>query len=159
MDRPTVYIETSIISYLAARPSRDPVTARNQRLTHEWWNTHRHRYELYASPEVVLEAGEGDQAQARQRLAFLAPLSLLSITSTARALADDLLRRVPLPLPHAKVDALHIAIAAEQKMAYLLTWDGKHIANPRLRPRIQKICSSWGCQMPELCTPATLLEE
>jgi hypothetical protein len=141
MDKPTVYIETSIVSYLAARISRDPITARNQQLTHEWWNTHRHRYALYTSSEVVLEAGEGDRALAGQRLAFLAPLPLLTITSTARALADDLLRRVPLPAL-AKVDALHIAIAAEQEMAYLLTWDGKHIANPRLRSRIQKICSS-----------------
>jgi hypothetical protein len=158
MDKPAVYIETSIVSYLAARPSRDPITARNQRLTHEWWNTCRHDYALFTSPQVILEAGRGDPMLASQRLALLAPLPLLTVTGNVLALADDLLRRVPLPA-HAEEDARHIAIAADQEMAYLLTWDGKHIANPRLRTRIQKICTSWGCRVPELCTPATLLEE
>ncbi len=95
---------------------------------------------------------------AGQRLALLAPLPLLTITATARALATDLLKRLPLP-SHAEADALHIAIGAEQTMAYLLTWDGKHIANPRLQSRIQAICASWGCRVPTLCTPATLLGE
>jgi hypothetical protein len=158
MDKPTLYIETSIVSYLASRPSRDPVTARNQQLTHAWWNTRRQDYALFTSPHVLSEASGGDESMARQRLALLAPLPLLTITAEARGLADDLLKRIPLP-SHAEPDALHIAIGAEQEMAYLLTWDGKHIANPRLQSRIRAICASWGTRTPQLCTPATLLGE
>ncbi len=32
----TVYLETSIIGYLASRPSRDLITAANQHLTRDW---------------------------------------------------------------------------------------------------------------------------
>jgi hypothetical protein len=43
----TVYLETSIISYLAARPSRDLVTAARQELTREWWARRRASFEVY----------------------------------------------------------------------------------------------------------------
>ena len=35
--RPTAYIETSVVSYLTARPSRDVVIAAYQEITREWW--------------------------------------------------------------------------------------------------------------------------
>jgi hypothetical protein len=72
MDKPRVYIETSIVSYLAARPSRDPLTLRNQQLTHEWWNTRRERYALFTSKLVVDEAAGGDPGMALLRLSLLA---------------------------------------------------------------------------------------
>lgn len=152
MDKPTVYIETSIVSYLAARPSRDPVTARNQRLTHEWWNTHRHRYALYTSEFVLKEAARGDPLISQQRLAWLAPIPLLASLPEAANLATELARRVPLP-SRASEDALHIAIAALSGMACVLTWDRKHIANPRLRTRFEHVCAARGVQVPLLRTP------
>jgi hypothetical protein len=155
MDRPTLYIETSIVSYLAADPSRHPVTLRNQELTHAWWNTRRHDYALFTSADVIDEAARGDPVSAKKRLALLAPLPLLTSTPMSRMLEDHLLRRIPLP-EHAKPDASHIAIATIQEMVYLLTWDTRHIANPRLRHRVERICTSWGYTTPILCTPATL---
>lgn len=59
MDKPSVYIETSIVSYLAADASRHPVTLRNQLLTHAWWNDHRDRYEDYTSAWTLAEAARG----------------------------------------------------------------------------------------------------
>ena len=82
----------------------------------------------------------------------------LAITENARELAKELIARVPFP-PCAEADALHIAICAEQAVAYLVTWDGKHIANARLHVRIQRVCVAWGYQMPELCTPTALMKE
>jgi hypothetical protein len=158
MDKPSVYIETSIVSYLAARPSRDPVTARNQRLTHEWWNTHRHRYKLYTSVPVLDESARGDPQMAQLRSALLAPLPLLYPTQAVEQLADELGRRVPLP-PKASTDASHLALGAFYGLAYLLTWNCKHIANPRLKNRIEQVCRERGYRAPKLLTPAQMLGE
>jgi hypothetical protein len=158
MDRPSIYIETSIVSYLAARPSRDTVTLRNQQLTHAWWTTRRHEYELFTSRTVLDEAAAGDQQMAQARLALIASIPLVAFHRSTLSLADLLCARIPLP-PRASDDAVHIALGAQHEMDYLLTWDRKHIANPRLRARIQAICLSQGLRAPRLCTPDEMLRE
>lgn len=55
-----VYIETTFVSYLTARPSRDLVIAGHQQITHEWWDTRTGSYELCVSQLVLGEAGAGD---------------------------------------------------------------------------------------------------
>ncbi|HEX6037581.1 hypothetical protein [Longimicrobium sp.] len=157
MDTPSVYIETSIVSYLAADPSRHPVTLRNQQLTHAWWAT-RERYTLYTSNAVVGEARDGDSRMAAARLALLDPITILAENAEVQALASALRHGIPLPA-RAHADAAHVAIAAVYGLAYLLTWNCKHIANPKLIPRIARICSAWGRNAPVLCTPAQLLED
>lgn len=67
----TVYIETTIPSYLAARPSRMPVLAQHQKFTQEWWLSERSRYRLYTSFLVRAEASRGDPAAAARRLLYL----------------------------------------------------------------------------------------
>lgn len=158
MDKPSVYIETRIISYLAADPSRHPVTLRNQQLTHAWWNTRRDEYELFTSNVVIEEAADGDRVMAARRMALLAPIPILAENEEIRALATELGRRIPLP-PRVNADAAHVAIATVYEVAYLLTWNCKHIANQKLIPRIERICSASGRKAPILCTPAQLLEE
>lgn len=157
MDRPTLYIETSIVSYLAADPSRHPVTARNQRLTHEWWNTRRHHYELFTSRAVLDEADGGDPAMAARRMALLATIPVLELDAPEFLLAQALQQQIPLP-PQARGDALHLATAAIYRMNYLLTWDRKHIANPRLEARIGRIMLAHGYLPPVMCTPNDLME-
>jgi hypothetical protein len=156
MDKPSVYIETSIVSYLAARPSRDPVTLRNQRLTHDWWNEHRERYALYTSDLARDEVAEGDPLSARKRLALLAGLPSLEALDAVHHLAGALRREVPLP-PNAEADAVHIALATVHHMSYLLTWDTRHIANSKLRKRIERTCLLRGYTVPVLCTPTELM--
>ena len=56
----SVYIETSIISYLAARSSSDIVVAAHQRLTQRWWQERRSLFSLFMSELVLTEAGAGD---------------------------------------------------------------------------------------------------
>jgi hypothetical protein len=58
--KPTVYLETTIPSYLTARASRDLVVAAHQELTTEWWSRHRSRFSLFVSALVLQEAGSGD---------------------------------------------------------------------------------------------------
>lgn len=151
-----VYLETSIVSYLTARPSRDLIVAGHQQLTHEWWNEERHHYELCASPLVIREASAGDPEMVKLRLERLQEVPLLEITDAALALAEQLVRGVPLP-PKARADALHIALAAVHGVEYLLTWNCTHIANARLRPRVEAICRAAGYVPPVLCTPEELI--
>jgi hypothetical protein len=157
MDRPSVYIETSIVSYLAADPSGHPVTLRNQQLTHEWWTTRRHEYALFTSRAVLDEARRGDPTMARRRLTLLATIPVVRLEDPEILLAQTLQRTVPLP-PRAQDDALHIATAAIRGLGYLLTWNCKHIANPRLEPRIRRILLAHGYPTPVLCTPRDLME-
>ena len=157
MDKPTLYLETSVISYLAALPSRDPITARNQQITREWWDARRWVFELRTSEFVLAEARRGDPAYAQRRVALLTGVPRLVISEEAvTALASSLLSEVPLP-HKALADASHIASASLAKMEYLLTWNCKHIANPRLHGRIQHVLRTAGLAMPVLCTPADLV--
>lgn len=153
--RPTVYIETSIISYLVAFPSRDLVTAAHQQITHSWWKIRRSEFEIFASQIVLDEAAAGDPQMARMRLELLADVPFLDVTTEVEDLAAKLIKRLPLP-PRAGADALHIALAAHHRVDYLLTWNCAHIANAILRPKIEKICIEQGYSAPVLCTPEEL---
>src|SRR5271167_130328 len=87
-----VYIETTFVSYLTARPNRDVVVAGHQQVTHEWWDTRRENYELCVSQLVLDEAGAGDAQAAQERLLVLQPMLVLETTTEAIELAKELLR-------------------------------------------------------------------
>jgi hypothetical protein len=152
-----VYIETTVVSYLTARPNRDVVIAGHQQITHEWWDTRRTSYELCVSQLVLEEAGVGDAVAAQERLLVLQPMLVLETTAEAVELAKDLLRAGALPAKAAN-DALHIAITATKTVPYLLTWNCRHLANAAMRPVIEKVCSAKGIRAPIICTPEELLE-
>lgn len=150
-----VYLETSIISYLAARPSSDLITAGHQQTTHQWWNTERVNFSVYASPLVLREASAGDATAASARIQWLQSVSLLAISPEAEKLSEQLIQRAALPVK-AGADALHIAIAAFHGINFLLTWNCRHIANAIKRPLIERICQDCGYAPPILCTPNEL---
>jgi len=154
----TVYVETSIISYLAARPSRDLIVAARQQLTHTWWRERRPAFDLYVSQVVLDEARAGDPDAATRRAELLADLPLLDVTPEVAHLAAALIERVPLPT-RAGADAAHIAVAAYHRMEFLLTWNAAHIANAELRPRVEQVCREIGHAPPVLCTPDELMGE
>ena len=155
--KPRVYVETSLVSYLTARPCEDLVHAAYQQVTREWW-AGRGAYELYVSQFVLDEASRGDTEAAARRLATLEEIAILEATDEATALAEELLSRGGLPL-QAQVDAFHVAVATVHGMAYLLSWNCKHIANASLRSRIEAICRFVGFEPPVICTPLELVEE
>lgn len=72
MARKKVYLETSVISYLTARPSRDVVKLAKQELTRQWWDENKAAYDLYVSDPVLAEIQRGDTTAARQRLGIVA---------------------------------------------------------------------------------------
>ena len=114
-----VYVETSIVSYLSARTSRDVVVAAHQQITRRWWRG-RGSYSLFVSQAVLDEAALGDRTARARRLRALRGIPILSLTDEATQLAVELVRRGALP-KKATVDALHIAIAAAHQVDYLLT--------------------------------------
>ena len=148
-----VYIETTFVSYLTARPSRDVVVAGHQQSTHEWWDQSRADFELCTSQLVLQEAGAGDPQAAQERLVILK--AMIDTTEAAIILAEDLVRSHSLP-EKAADDALHIAIAAHQKIPYLLTWNFRHMANATMRSAIEAVCTSKGYKVPIICTPEEL---
>ena len=152
---PSVYLETTIPSYLTAWRSPDIVTAARQQLTREWWDTRRKDFELFISQLVIDEAGAGDETAAALRLEVLQGITLLEFGDDANALSKLLNRELSLP-ERAAADAVHIAVAVVNGMDYLLTWNCTHIANATLRPRIEEACRSFGYRMPVICTPEEL---
>lgn len=143
-----------MLSYLTAWPSRDLVRSAHQQVTREWWAC-RGEFELFWSRLVVQECQAGDAQAAADRLVTLSGIPLMQQTSEAAALAEDLMRGVPLP-ERAAADAVHIAIAAVHGVDLLLTWNCTHIANATLRPRIEAICRAAGYEPPVICTQEEL---
>ena len=152
-----VYIETTVISYLTARPSRDVVIAGHQKITRDWWQTDRDKFGLMASQLVVREASAGDPQAAKERLEQLTTLTLLEVTEEAMTLAQELLTTGAVPEKAAE-DALHLAIAVTNGVEYLLTWNCKHLANATMRTKIEDVCRSAGYEPVIICTPEELLE-
>lgn len=155
--KPRVYIETSVLSYLTALPSRDVIQSARQQLTIAWWSR-RHDYELFVSDPVLTEAQRGDTAAAGRRLEASSGIAVLSGAEEAEALAAALLAKAAMP-PKAVVDAAHVALAAVHGLDFLLTWNCTHIANAAMRPRIEAICRDHGFRPPVICTPDELLPQ
>jgi predicted nucleic acid-binding protein len=150
-----VYIETSVISYLTARPSKTILGAAHQQITFAWWEK-RSEYELLISESVLRECSAGDPDAARQRLAIVADLPLLLITEEALQIAEALVVRGIVPVKAAE-DALHIAVATVHGVDYLLTWNCRHIANPEIQRSIALYLEEVGLCLPFVCTPEELL--
>lgn len=156
--KPRVYVETTVISYLAARPARDVVVAGRQQSTRDWWTTASQRFELVVSALVRQEAGAGDSGAVRARLALLDPLGSLDVDAEAQELAERLVNADVVPAS-AQRDAVHIAVAATNGVQYLVTWNFRHIANAVARPRIEAACRQVGFDPPVICTPDELVED
>lgn len=156
MHRKTVYIETSIVSYLTARPTNDLLGAAWQRATVDWWDTQRNRFDLYTSDVTLEEAARGDSKAAERRIAILSGMPILSITEAVAGLSKALLEGKALPAK-ALDDALHIAVSAVHGVDYLLTWNFRHLDNAETKPVIRSVCAACGHTSPEICTPQELM--
>jgi hypothetical protein len=153
----SVYLETSVISYLVARPNqRDLIVAAHQQITRDWWAIRRHEFTLFASAAVIEEAVRGDPEYAKARMGVIEQLHLADVTRAARTLAAQLLLEAALPAK-ANADALHISIAAVNGIDHLLTWNCTHLANAAILPRVNKICRAAGFEPPYVSTPEELM--
>jgi predicted nucleic acid-binding protein len=156
--KPKVYLETTIPSYLVARPSRDLLVAAHQQITRDWWELRRSGFDLYVSEFVLKEVRGGNAALASQRVEPLRDVSILTASTEILRLAEGLVTEGPLPR-NAAADAAHIAIAAAYGCEYLLTWNCRHIANAELHRAISRVVGEYGYEVPILCTPVELMGE
>jgi hypothetical protein len=151
----TVYIETTVVSYLISRPSQELVVAAHQELTREWWQRRQRLFACFISDAVLDEASEGDPEQAALRLQALEGIPKLTATAEGERLAAVFLAGA-LP-PKAAGDAAHLAIATVGKVKYLLTWNCTHLANAQLLDRLEPIAATAGFKLPRVCTPEELM--
>ncbi len=150
-----VYIESSVISYMVARPSRDIVVLGHQQVTQEWWKKSLPWFEACVSPIVIEEVSAGDKTLSKRRLELVRPFTMLQLTDQAELLVGSYIRGGFLP-EKALRDALHIAIAAVHEIEYLVTWNCRHIANGEIIRMISRIHLREGHAMPTICTPEEL---
>jgi len=155
LDKPTVYLETTIPSYLAGRPSRDLVAAAHQQVTHDWWASAESRFDLFVSEAVLAECQAGDPSVAARRLEIVQSLPVLVLNDDVRDLVRTYSSRLGLP-PQAGADVLHIAFAVSYELDYLVTWNCRHIANGATIYRLIGINNDLGRHTPLILTPEEL---
>jgi flavin-binding protein dodecin len=95
--KPSVYIETTIISYLTAKPSRDLIIAAHQQITNEWWTDVRSQVDCYVSPFVIDEASRGDATYAQKRLDEIADFEVLEVNEQVENLAQQYFAALQIP--------------------------------------------------------------
>ncbi len=152
---PTVYLETTIPSYLAGRPSRDLIVAAHQQLTHDWWEEARTHFDLFISEAVLEEIRAGDPELATRRVKIVEDLPLLSLHDGVRGLVRIYLAELGLP-PQAAADVVHISFAVAYQLDYLVTWNCKHIANGHVIQRLVDVNRRLGRPTPVILTPEEL---
>lgn len=158
MNKPTLYLETTIPSYLVADPSRDVISLGRQDITRTWWKRDQTRYNIFVSEVVIREARRGDRTQAEKRLGFLAPFPVLDTTNEVQPLIMLYLEKGVVPSENVE-DAAHLAHASIHSMEFLCTWNFKHLANPFALRRLREVNESKGLFVPHVCTPEELLGE
>ena len=150
-----IYIESTIPSYVVARPARDLLQAARQQLTKVWWDLKRAWHELFTSQVLLDEIASGESAMAQQRLDEMAQIKLLDLTDEANSLTKDILASGLLPA-EADRDAAHIALPTVHEMDILLSWNCRHIANAAIQARLRRLVEKSGFALPVLCTPEEL---
>ena len=153
----SVYIETTIPSYLVGRRNNQTPVAADQDMTREWWNTQRRHFRVFTSVFTLDEAGRGDAALASERLDLLAGIPTLDIPKDFASLEADLINLFQLP-GKASTDASHLGLAIFHKMDYVLIWNCTHLANAILQKKLIDYCGYYDLHLPVVCTPDNLIK-
>jgi hypothetical protein len=156
MDKPSIYLETSLISYAAGRISKDPDIAYHQKKAKEWWKNYRHKYEMSISDLLIDEINEGDPEAAEERQKLIVGLEVLTYNEHVLKLANVYLEMLGLP-KKCHEDCIHIAFAVYYGNDFLATCNLRHIANPLHIRKIEDINQELEKQTPVIVTPENLL--
>ncbi len=157
MAKKRVYVESSVISYLTARPARVLAKLVKQQQTADWWEK-RHRWELFISATVMQEIQRGDPEAALKRVDAVEGLPVLPVTDEERRMGRRLVEMGAVPLK-ALEDAIHIATATLSGMDYLVTWNQTHIFNLDTLEKLYSAIRELGHKPVALVRPDYLLEK
>ncbi|HPI21118.1 MAG TPA: type II toxin-antitoxin system VapC family toxin [Candidatus Kapabacteria bacterium] len=157
MEKQTVYLETSVISYLTAKPSRDLVVAGQQQITQDWWQNAKPKFNCFISQFVIEEIKKGDNEAALKRLSVVSDIPSLEYDEKIDNLALKYIELLNIPMK-SKADAFHLASTVWFEIDYLLSWNCKHIANAVVSYKLNKFNKDNFLHVPILCTPLELLE-
>lgn len=157
MMKPGVYIETSVVSYLTSRPSRDLIIAAHQQITRDWWETALPKFDPYISPIVIEEASRGDSNAAQLRLEKISSFPVLEVLPEVKNLAETYFLETKIP-EKARADSYHLAFAAWHGIDYVISWNCTHIVNGRIIMVLEDINIRYGIRTPIICTPEELME-
>ncbi|MEK9150118.1 MAG: type II toxin-antitoxin system VapC family toxin [Candidatus Desantisbacteria bacterium] len=153
----TVYLETTVVSYLVAYPSRDLVVSAHQQITREWWDIAQKQFNLFISEAVLEEIGRGDPIAVARRQEIVQKLPVLELNKDVRELVRSYEKNLGLP-KQATTDIVHIAFAVAYEVDYLLTWNCSHIANGEVIRRLLQLNQGLKRATPLILTPEELLE-
>lgn len=153
----SVYLETTIVSYLTAKLSRDIVVAAHQQITQEWWENVRPKLDCYISPFVIQESQRGNDDAVKKRIKILSGISVLEMNNEIEKIAEIYFDKLNIP-SKSRLDAAHLAAACWHKMDYLVSWNCKHIVSARIRKDLEKLNNELKLFTPIICTPEELME-
>lgn len=153
-----LYLETTIPSYLLAKPSRDILVLGRQEITRRWWKRDHAAFSVFISDLVLSESSSGDKKAAEKRRNFLSAFPLLELNADVEHLAQLYIDDGIVP-PGSAGDATHLAYASIHEMDFLCTWNFRHLANAFALLRLRKFNEKFGIFVPHVCTPEELLGE
>ncbi len=152
----SVYIETTVVSYLCARTSRDIIIAARQQITERFWGLLGVYLVPYVSLLVINECSKGTPIQIQKRLKAIERFDVVAIDLESEALARNIVHEKGIPEQYPE-DAMHIAAAAVNGIDFIATWNFAHINNPATRKRIREIVERHDYVCPEICSPEELI--
>ena len=158
MDKPRIYMESSVVSHRTARPSRDVIALSHREITRVWWDNHIREYNVCVSQVVLDEIRRGDPEAAADRLKAVSGFPLLPLGPEVERLAAIYQEKLRFPEKSLR-DTLHLAVASVHAVDYLVTWNCKHIANAHIRRQLQELNNGEGVCTPIVCTPEELLDD
>ena len=152
--RPTIYLDTNIVSVLCYRGIH--TSALHQHMTtKQWWETERTEFQLHASVFTEAELRAGEYPGQKEAIRVVRRLRFLPYTSTVRQCRDLLLEEHIVP-PGKIGDATQLAFATVHRIDYLLTWNYAHLANVDTQARLNAICEQENWRSPLLVSPESI---
>jgi len=157
MERPKVYIETSIPSFYCTSRT-DLESLARKAWTQHWWDFKREGCELMTSEVVVEELEGGDYPTKQDALSVIEGIPILTVEPAVSEIVRTYVRHFLMPAEPVG-DAMHLALASYHRCDFLLTWNCEHLANANKFQHIRRVNSMLGLFIPSLVTPLELLGE
>ncbi|MCB9766841.1 MAG: type II toxin-antitoxin system VapC family toxin [Candidatus Omnitrophica bacterium] len=151
----SIYIETSIPSYLAAQTSSDLVIAGHQAITRKWWPMASKNFDCFVSEAVISEVSRGDPDASKRRMECIQNIEILAYSEEIESLIRTYSESLGLT-GAAIADLPHFAYAVGYGMDYMATWNCRHIANGNVIRRLMEVNRQIGRDTPVIVTPEEL---